>query len=192
MTKKIFIDFKQIKNDIKILANEIIHSKFNYQAIIAITGGGLVPARLLRNYLNIPIFCVNIKYYDKNDNILKNPVIVQWLSTSEINSLKKKNILIVDDLNDTGSTINLVVDLLCNTYTNKIKPVNFNHLGVAVLYDKLKNKNKLSESISYYKTKDIGDNWIVFSLGINYTIILLIALFKILFIGVSGSHLSHN
>jgi len=67
MTKKIFIDFKQIKNDIKILANEIIHSKFNYQAIIAITGGGLVPARLLRNYLNIPIFCVNIKYYDKND-----------------------------------------------------------------------------------------------------------------------------
>ena len=90
MTKKIFIDFKQIKNDIKILANEIIHSKFNYQAIIAITGGGLVPARLLRNYLNIPIFCVNIKYYDKNDNILKNPVIVQWLSTSEINSLKKK------------------------------------------------------------------------------------------------------
>lgn len=162
MTKKIFIDFKQIKSDIKTLANEIIHSKFNYQAIIAITGGGLVPARLLRNYLNIPIFCVNIKYYDKNDNILKNPVIVQWLSTSEINSLKKKNILIVDDLNDTGSTINLVVDLLCNTYTNKIKPVNFNHLGVAVLYDKLKNKNKLSESISYYKTKDIGDNWIVF------------------------------
>jgi len=33
---------------------------------------------------------------------------------------------------------------------------------VAVLYDKLKNKNKLSESISYYKTKYVGDNWIVF------------------------------
>ena len=162
MTKKIFIDFKQIKNDIKILANEIIHSKFNYQVIIAITGGGLVPARLLRNYLNIPIFCVNIKYYDKNDNILKNPVIVQWLSKSEINYLQHKNVLIVDDLNDTGSTIDLVVNLLTKTYTSKMKPINCNHLGLAVLYDKIKNKNKLNKSISYYKTKDIDDNWVVF------------------------------
>ena len=162
MTKKIFIDFKQLKNDIKLLSKKILYSKIRDDAIIAITGGGLVPARLLRNYLNIPIYCVNIKYYDENDNIMSNPNIVQWLSKSEINFLRHKNILLVDDLNDTGSTINLVVDLLCKTYTDKISPINFNHLGVAVLYDKIKNKNKLNNSISYYKVKDIEDYWIVF------------------------------
>ena len=162
MTNKIFIDFKKLKNDIKLLSKEILYSKIRYDAIIAITGGGLVPARLLRNYLKIPIYCVNIKYYDENDNIMSNPNIVQWLSKSEINYLRHKNILLVVDLNDTGSTINLVVDLLCNTYTDKISPINFNHLGVAVLYDKIKNKNKLNNSISYYKVKDIEDYWIVF------------------------------
>ena len=162
MTSKIFIDFKQLKNDIKILSNKILESRIRYDAMIAITGGGLVPARLLRNYLKIPIYCVNIKYYDENDNILSNPNVVQWLSKSEINYLQHKNVLIVDDLNDTGSTIDLVVDLLTKTYTSKIKPINCNHLGLAVLYDKIKNKNKLNKSISYYKTKDIDDNWVVF------------------------------
>ena len=70
MTSKIFIDFKQLKNDVKILSNKILESRIRYDAMIAITGGGLVPARLLRNYLKIPIYCVNIKYYDENDNIL--------------------------------------------------------------------------------------------------------------------------
>ena len=44
------------------------------------------------------------------------------LSKSEINYLKHKNVLIVDDLNDTGSTSDLVVDQFL-TYTSKIKSI---------------------------------------------------------------------
>ena len=52
---KLYLSFSDIQNDVKILADKIIASGIKYEAIIAISGGGLIPARLLRTRLNIPI-----------------------------------------------------------------------------------------------------------------------------------------
>ena len=37
----------------------------------------------LRNYLNIPIYCINVKYYDKNNAFNKRPQIIKWIGNQE-------------------------------------------------------------------------------------------------------------
>ena len=162
MNSKIYLDFNQIKQDVKILSDKIINSYIKYDAIIAISGGGLLPARLLRNYLDIPIYCLNIKLYNCNNEITGKPKIIQWLDNDIIDSLQNKNILIVDDLDDTGSTLHYVTNFIENGYKSYM-PIKYKNLGVAVLYNKLKNKkSRIDIKYPYYKVFDIDDKWVVF------------------------------
>ena len=90
------------------------------------------------------------------------PIIFQWLRDEEINFLKHKRVLIVDELSDTMRTLNLLVNRLVD---KGFKPEN---LGIAVLYDKKKKKNwspvmdnfELGEN--YFAAKRIEDKWVVF------------------------------
>ena len=109
------------------------YSNQKYDAILTISGGGLIPSRLLRTHLNIPIYSVGISFY-VGEEMKKQPIIFQWLRDSEMNFLKDKRILIVDELSDTMGTLNLLVNQLVD---KGFKPEN---LGIAVLYDKRKKK----------------------------------------------------
>lgn len=161
MENKLYLTFDKICNDIKILGNNILYSDQKYDAILTISGGGLIPARLLRTQLNIPIYSVGMSFYI-GEKKKKQPVIFQWLREEEINFLKNKRILIVDELSDTMGTINFLLNNLIN---NGFKPEN---LGVAVLYDKKKKKIwtpvidwfELGEN--YFAAEIIEDKWVVF------------------------------
>ena len=73
----------------------------------------------------------------------KEPILFQWLRDEEINFLKNKRVLIVDELSDTSGTLNLVVNRLVNSgFTTA-------NLGIAVLYSKKKTK-KWSPIIDIY------------------------------------------
>ena len=56
MDNKLYLTFDIICDDIKNIKNQIIASNNTYDAILTISGGGLIPSRLLRTYLNIPIY----------------------------------------------------------------------------------------------------------------------------------------
>lgn len=162
MSDKIYIDYLTIKNDIEILSKKILNSKIKYDIILALSGGGLIPARLLRNYLEIPILCLNIKLYNSNNKINEEPKIIQWLDNEKLNTLNNKNILIVDDLDDTRSTLSYIVKFLKLGF-NKYIPIKYKNLGIAVLYNKIKPKLKsIDEKHEYFKVIDIVDRWIVF------------------------------
>jgi len=162
MAEKLYISFENIKYDIIFLAKNILESDIKFDAIIALCGGGLVPARLLRNHLDIPIYCLNIKLYNCNNEITGKPKIIQWLDNDIIDSLQNKNILIVDDLDDTGSTLHYVTNFIENGYKSYM-PIKYKNLGVAVLYNKLKNKkSRIDIKYPYYKVFDIDDKWVVF------------------------------
>ena len=162
MSEKLYLNFNEIKSDIINLANKILESNIKFDAIIALCGGGLVPARLLRNYLEIPIYCLNIKLYNSNNEINEDPIILQWLDNKIIDSLQNKNILIVDDLDDTGSTLYHITNLIENGY-KLYKPIKYKTLAISVLYNKLKNKkNNINIKYPYFKVLDIEDKWVVF------------------------------
>jgi hypothetical protein len=158
---KLYLTFNDICRDIKLIKDQIHNSNKKYDAILTISGGGLIPSRLLRTYLNIPVYSVGISFYI-GDEMQKKPVTFQWLRDCEINFLKDKHVLIVDELSDTMGTLNLLVNQLVD---KGFKPDN---LGIAVLYDKRKKKilSPVMDSFefgeNYFVAERIEDRWVVF------------------------------
>ena len=98
---KLYYTYDEIHRAIDANASALKGADFNY--IIAIGGGGLIPARMLRRIVDVPIIVVTVKFYS-DDRITDEPVIVQWDKTA-VSQLKGQKCLIVDELYDTGSTL---------------------------------------------------------------------------------------
>lgn len=147
---KISFSYTEIHNIVKIKSIDIIN-QFNPDVIIAISGGGLIPARMLRTYIDIPIYTVSMRYYNKNNEIMEHPELLQWID----NDFSNKNVLIVDEIDDSGSTINFCVDKLRDI--NKCK-----NIGVFVIHYKLKTKrfDNTRLDIDYFIGQDVQDKWI--------------------------------
>lgn len=92
--------------------------------MIAIGGGGYVPARILRSFLkkpgnpNIPIQAIGLSLYEQlaTDNVVEEPGKVvtrtQWLDLTSLGEMKNligKKILIVDEVDDTRTTLEYAV-----------------------------------------------------------------------------------
>lgn len=91
--------------------------------MVAIGGGGFIPARILRSFLkqpgapNIPIQAIGLSLYEQLSG--SDPVEApgtkvtrtQWLDLSslEMNDLIGKNVLIVDEVDDTRTTLEYAV-----------------------------------------------------------------------------------
>ena len=56
---------------------------FNPDVIIAIGGGGFIPARILRTHIKVPILAVSVELYDDTTNSAGTNVnIKQWFDDS--------------------------------------------------------------------------------------------------------------
>lgn len=102
---------------------ERILNEFKPHLMVAIGGGGYVPARILRSFLkkpgspNIPIQAIGLSLYESlgTDTQVEEPgtkvTRTQWLDLSslEMASLIGKNVLIVDEVDDTRTTLEYAV-----------------------------------------------------------------------------------
>lgn len=152
--KKIWYSYDDIHKTVKQIAEKIQASGVQYDAMIAIGGGGFIPARMLRCFLDVPIYAVTTTYYlDETtgataDRIRK----VQWLDPIP-EELRGKNILVVDEVDDSRVTMEFVL--------TELQKENFNRIGFAVLHNKDKPKTgKMPEGIDYFSGIDTGDWWI--------------------------------
>ncbi len=90
----------KIKKMCKALAKKV--SLFKPDWIIGVSRGGLVPARLLSDYLNIfNISIIRIEFYKTITETKDFPTISQPLQVN----VKGKKVLIVDDVVDTGRSL---------------------------------------------------------------------------------------
>ena len=77
--------------------------------IVGVLRGGWVPARLLSDYLGVNrIGAVEVKFYRGVGDRMERPVITQPLVVDAHN----KTVLVVDDVADTGKTLNIVTSFL--------------------------------------------------------------------------------
>ena len=84
-----------------------------FEAMVAITRGGLVPAAIVARELNIRLVeTVSVKSYDHKDQGAI--TILKAISDDVLNT--KGKVLIVDDLVDTGATGRVVRDMLPNAH----------------------------------------------------------------------------
>ena len=156
MVEKVYYRYDQLHDLCKNSSNQLIND-FNPDVILAIGGGGLIPARMLRSKLKIPIYVVSLSAYDDEDNSLNEPKIVQWM---DFESIRNKRILIVDEVDDTRKTLKYLVNKLVNE-----EQINRENLGIFVLHNKLKTKEiEITDlDIGFYNSgENVEDLWIVY------------------------------
>lgn len=150
--KKIWYTYDDIHQVIKKLAEKIQQSGLKFDAMIAIGGGGFIPARILRTFLNIPIYTVTLAYYDENDQPTDSPQKIQWIEGIAVD-IVGKNILVVDEVDDSRVTLEYCL--------NALQQEGVQNLSVAVLHEKLKDKKgQLPDNIPYFSGITVEDWWI--------------------------------
>jgi len=127
-------------------------TKFKPDVIIAIGGGGLIPARMLRTYLEIPILVVTLNLYDDKTNTIREKVKkIQWLDSD---SIRGKRVVVVDDVDDSRKTM-----LFCLEELQSVN--NPEAIAVAVIHCKLRKKvGKFPEGVAFFAGENIPDVWI--------------------------------
>ena len=126
--------------------------------IVGLTRGGLVPAVYLSHYLNVPMETLKVSLRDNADTESN-----FWMSEDAYNG---KNILIVDDINDTGATLDWIINdwqSSCHPSDAHWSNVWGNTVKFAVLVDNL--SSNFSRRVDY-AAKEINkaekDVWIVY------------------------------
>lgn len=149
MSEKLYFTYDEIHKEIAKLAKDL--TEFEPDLIVAIGGGGLIPSRILRSFLKIPIFVVTLESYADSKETSGKINVHQWLDRPEV--IKSKRVLIVDELNDTGTTLAFCIDKL-----NELEP---SDIAVAVIH--WKEKKKVYElDVPCYVGKYVPDKWIVY------------------------------
>lgn len=154
MTVKIWYTYDEIHRVLKSLAEKIDRSGVKFDAMIAIGGGGFIPARILRCFLNIPIYAVTTAYYDSDDagKVTDGVKKIQWLDPIP-ESIRGKNVLVVDEVDDSRVTMEFVL--------NELGKEAFGEIGVAVLHEKIKAKaGSIPEGVHYFSGITVEDWWI--------------------------------
>lgn len=102
-TSDIYLSWDDVQTLCRELAAQIHKdAPHQYKKILAITRGGLFPAGILARELNIRhIDTISVASYDEQQRI--DPVILKDCSEDY-----KKDVLVVDDLSDTGTTLRLL------------------------------------------------------------------------------------
>lgn len=156
--EKLHLSYPDVHRLVSKISDEILNSAIIPEVAIAISAGGLIPARLFRNCLNLPIYVVCIKFYDEEEDIPEGskPIIKQWLDENALKFVRGKRVLIVDEVSDSGSTIRCCIDKLRETCDPE-------SISVAVLNDKDKTgKQPVDDDVTYYVGEETDDVWICY------------------------------
>ncbi|MGD1820122.1 MAG: phosphoribosyltransferase [Pleomorphochaeta sp.] len=151
--EKFYVSYNTVHNLIKDLAYKIIDSDFDPDVIVAIGSGGFIPARIIKTFINRPIYAVGISYYGVDNKHKTHPTKIQWIDEVQ-EQLKGKKVLLIDEVDDTRATLGYCV--------RELLKYNPEEIAVLVLHNKLKKKDVdfPAEIKRYYPALEIDDLWI--------------------------------
>ena len=152
---KYYLSYQQIHETVKQLARRIETAGFDPDVIVAIGTGGFIPARILKTFINRPVYAVGISYYGL-DNVPKaTPQTIQWIDEVE-RKLAGKRVLLVDEVDDSRVTLEYCLRELLRHGPKEI--------AVVVLHNKNKEKRgNLPEGIRHYFVgREMEDRWICY------------------------------
>lgn len=153
MNDKLYVSYNTVHKLIKKLSEKIEKEGFDPDVIVAIGSGGFIPARIIKTFINRPIYAVGISYYGIDHKHREHPTKIQWIDEVQ-EQLRGKKVLLIDEVDDTRATLAYCVGELLS-----YKP---EEIAVLVLHNKLKKKDVEfpSEIKRYYPALEVEDMWI--------------------------------
>lgn len=178
---KMYISYNNIHQLCQETADKI--KAFKPDLIIAIGGGGFIPARMLRSFLkepgqpNVRIMAIILSLYEEiagatEETVGTQVVRTQWIDYAQSKiDLVGKNVLVIDEVDDTRTTLHYAVSELkkdvveqCAATGGKPEDTKF---GIFVLHDKQKPKRAelpkdIIENGNYFAARTVPDVWIAY------------------------------
>ncbi|PWW73578.1 PRTase-like protein [Tuber magnatum] len=181
MVERKYLTYNQVHKLCQNAAPKIL-DEFKPNLMIAIGGGGYVPARILRSFLktpgspNIPIQAIGLSLYEQlseegpEEEIGTKVTRTQWLDFTSLSNtnLIGKNILIVDEVDDTRTTLQYAVQELSKDVQLQAEKLGGNppktNFFIFVLHNKDKSKRgtlpeEMVKAGRYLAAETVGDVW---------------------------------
>lgn len=178
-SEKMYISYNHIHELCKEIAPKIIDLKIDF--IIAIGGGGFIPARMLRTFLKQPgepstrIFAIILSLYEDlnttgsmEESVGTEVKRIQWINYEDSKiDLRGKRVLVIDEVDDTRATIHYAIKEL----EKDARSQNEGELDTEFFMFVLHNKNKLKKAElpdvinkpdHYIAARETGDIWIAY------------------------------
>ena len=118
----------ELKQHVLTICQRIVSSNWKPDYVVGIARGGLLPAVLISQFFNVPCNALKVSFTDNQFDSNT------WMPED---AHAAKNILIVDDINDSGRTLNWIV----NDWSSTLPAANWSNIWLqnvrfAVLVDK--------------------------------------------------------
>lgn len=169
--KKIYYSWQDVEKQTQEILRQIHLDSWRPDYVVGLTRGGLVPANLISQYLGCRMETLKVSLRDDNSESESN----LWMAEDAFGYAVhdpmcsgdgKTNILIIDDINDTGATLNWIKEDWqsgCLPDDDRWNDVWGKNVRVAVLVDNEASKSELNVSYSAVGlNKAEEDCWIVF------------------------------
>jgi xanthine phosphoribosyltransferase len=160
---KIYLTWQDVEHHTQEILRQIHADAWRPDYVVGLTRGGLVPANLISQYLGCRMETLKVSLRDDTEcesNL--------WMAEDAFGHEMEqpKNILIVDDINDTGATLNYIREDWssgCFPDNPRWTEVWGSNVRVAVLVDNESSKSEIPVSYSAVDlNKAEQDSWIVF------------------------------
>ena len=144
---RLFYTWDNFDHDVLYIIRQLHVDKWMPDYVVGVKRGGLIPAVKISHILNKPLIMMSCQLRDSNDNEVR---------LYEVEELPKdRNILIVDDMCDSGGTLSkIIVEFIA-------KGFDVNHIKTCSLIF-----NKSQSFMIDYRARiidrDIEDGWIIF------------------------------
>jgi len=156
--KKIYYSWSDIEGQTQEILRQITTSDWRPDYVVGLTRGGLMPANLISQYIGCRMETLKVSLRDgaeQESNL--------WMAED---AYEGTNILIVDDINDSGATLNWIRKDWpsgCFPKDKRWKKVWGRNVRVACLIDNESSGSKIDVTYSAVNiNKAAEDSWIVF------------------------------
>lgn len=156
--KKQLVTWCDVEHQVQEILRQMHRDQWVPDYVVGLTRGGLVPANMISQYLDVPMETLKVSLRDDNRLPESNN---QMAHDAFIN----KRILIVDDINDTGATLNWIKQdwIKDDLEAGRWNAVWGGNVRVATLYDNESSRSTLTVDYSAVTiNKAEEDVWIDF------------------------------
>ncbi len=124
------LSWSRIVKDVKRLSGLIRDAGFKIDIAVAIARGGLIPARILSDYLSIrDLTAIKVEHWGTVATPTEKAVLKFPLNAD----IKDKNVLLVDDITDTGDTLRVSIEYLKSFQPRDIRTAVIIHKTCSVI-----------------------------------------------------------